>query len=137
MHDRHEPYPIEVLFEDHVILSDGRSKPHPVLLQLTSEALIVRRLKTTEVSSINNRDLQTVVPRNVTLKRHPITHSFGFSIKGGSDTGEYELLANISRMFFFYDQVFPFSSLVLSIPMHIYYMLVILFSQLITKISQL
>ncbi len=89
MHDRHQPYPIEVLFEDHVTLSDGRSKPHPVLLQLTSETLIVRRLKTTQVSSINNKEVQTIVPRNVTLKRHPTTHSLGFSIKGGSDTGKY------------------------------------------------
>jgi hypothetical protein len=88
MHDHHQPYPIEVLFEDHVTLSDGRSKPHLVLLQLTSETLIIRRLKTTQVSSINNKDTQIIVPRNVTLKRHPTTHSFGFSIKGGSDTGK-------------------------------------------------
>ncbi len=88
MHDHHQPYPIEVLFEDHVTLSDGRSKPHPVLLQLTSETLIIRRLKSTQVSSINNKDIQTIVPRSVTLKRHPTTHSLGFSIKGGSDTGK-------------------------------------------------
>ena len=75
-------------FEDHVTLSDGRSKPHPVLLQLTSETLIVRRLKTTEVSSINNPNLQTNEPRNIPLKRHPVTHSLGFSIKGGSNTGK-------------------------------------------------
>ena len=87
MHDRQQSYPVEVLFEDHVTLSDGRSKPYLVLLQLTSETLIIRRLKTTEVSSINNRNIQTIVSRNVTLKRHPTTHSFGFSIKGGSDTG--------------------------------------------------
>jgi hypothetical protein len=88
MHDRQQPYPIEVLFEDHVILSDGRSKPHSVLLQLTSETLIVRHLKTTQVSSAKNKDVQTIEPRNVTLKRHPTTHSLGFSIKGGSDTGK-------------------------------------------------
>jgi hypothetical protein len=87
MHDRHQPYPIEVLFEDHVTLSDGRSKPYLVSLRLTSETLIVRRLKTTQVSSIHNRDIQTLISRNVTLERHPTTHSFGFSIKGGSDTG--------------------------------------------------
>lgn len=88
MHDRHQSYPIEVLYEDHVTLSDGRSKPHLVLLQLTSETLTIRRLKTTQVSSINNRSIQTIEPRNVILKRHPITRSFGFSIKGGSDTGK-------------------------------------------------
>jgi hypothetical protein len=87
MHDRHQSYPVEVLFEDRVTLSDGRTKPYLVLLQLTTETLIIRRLKTTQVSSINNRDIQTIVPRNITLKRHPTTHSFGFSIKGGSDTG--------------------------------------------------
>lgn len=88
MHDRQQPYPIEVLFEDHVTLSDGRSKPHPVLLQLTSETLIIRRLKTSQVSSINNRNFPTITPRHVLLKRHPTTKSFGFSIKGGSDTGK-------------------------------------------------
>ena len=88
MHDRQQPYPIEVLFEDHVTLSDGRSKPHPVLLQLTSETLIIRRLKTSQVSSINHRNFPTITPRHVLLKRHPTTHSFGFSIKGGSDTGK-------------------------------------------------
>lgn len=88
MHDRQQPYPIEVLFEDHVTLSDGRSKPHPVLLQLTSETLIIRRLKTSQVSSINNRNYPTITPRHVILKRHPTTQSFGFSIKGGSDTGK-------------------------------------------------
>ena len=87
MHDRQHPYSVEVLFEDHVTLSDGRSKPHLVLLQLTSDALIVRRLKPAQVSSINNREVQTLVARNVTLKRHPSTRSFGFSIKGGCDTG--------------------------------------------------
>ncbi|CAF3017854.1 unnamed protein product [Rotaria sp. Silwood2] len=95
MHDRHQSYPIEVLFEDHVTLSDGRSKPHLVLLQLTSETLIVRRLKTTQVSSINNKQVQTIVPRNVTLKRHPTTHSLGFSIKGGSDTGFPVLISRV------------------------------------------
>ncbi|CAF0922202.1 unnamed protein product [Rotaria sp. Silwood1] len=95
MHDRHQSYPIEVLFEDHVTLSDGRSKPHLVLLQLTSETLIVRRLKTTQVSSINNKQVQTIVPRNVTLKRHPTTHSLGFSIKGGCDTGFPVLISRV------------------------------------------
>lgn len=88
MHDRRPSYSIEVLFEDHVTLSDGRSKPHLVLLQLTSETLIVRRLKTTQASSFNKDNIQTIVPRTVTLTRHPTTHSLGFSIKGGSDTGE-------------------------------------------------
>ena len=88
MHDRHRPCPIEFLFEDHVTLSDGRSKPHLVLLQLTSETLVVRRLKTSQVSSIKNEDVQTMHPRHVTLHRHPITHSLGFSIKGGCDTGK-------------------------------------------------
>ncbi|UJR38012.1 hypothetical protein I4U23_030694 [Adineta vaga] len=95
MHDRLQPYSVEVLFEDHVTLSDGRSKPHLVLLQLTSETLIVRRLKTAQVSSINNKDFQTIVSRNVTLKRHPTTHSFGFSIKGGCDTGFPVLISRV------------------------------------------
>ncbi|CAF0754561.1 unnamed protein product [Adineta steineri] len=95
MHDRHQPYSVEVLFEDHVTLSDGRSKPHLVLLQLTSETLIVRRLKTTQVSSINNKDIQTIVSRNVTLRRHPTTNSFGFSIKGGCDTGFPVLISRV------------------------------------------
>ncbi|CAF0910314.1 unnamed protein product [Rotaria sordida] len=96
MHDRYQSYPIEVLFEDHVTLSDGRSKPHLVLLQLTSETLIIRRLKTTQVSSINNKQVQTIVPRKVTLKRHPTTHSLGFSIKGGSDTGFPILISRVA-----------------------------------------
>lgn len=95
MHDRHQPYSIEVIFEDHVTLSDGRSKPHPILLQLTSETLIIRRLKIAEVSSINNRDIQTITPRIVTLKRHPTTRSFGFSIKGGNDTGFPVLISRV------------------------------------------
>ena len=90
MHDRHQLYPAEVLFKDHVTLSDGRSKPHLVLLQLTPSTLIVRHLKTTQISSINHNHMERVVPRNVTLIRHPITRSLGFSIKGGSDTGKYE-----------------------------------------------
>ena len=87
MHDRHRPCPNEVLFEDHVTRSDGRSQPHLVLLQLTSETLVVRRLKASQVSSSERRDEQTMALRHVTLKRHPITHSLGFSIKGGCDTG--------------------------------------------------
>ena len=87
MHDRYHPYPIEVLFEDHVTLSDGRSQPHLVLLQLTSETLIVRHLKQSQVPLISNQHLHTIRPRHVIVKRHPITKSFGFSIKGGSDTG--------------------------------------------------
>ncbi|CAF1427337.1 unnamed protein product [Adineta ricciae] len=95
MHDRQQPYSIEVLFEDRVTLSDGRSKPHLVLLQLTSETLIIRRLKTAQVSSINNQDTQTIVSRNVTLRRHPKTHSFGFSIKGGCNTGFPVLISRV------------------------------------------
>ena len=71
-------YSQEILFEDQVTLSDGRSKPYPILLQLTSKSLIIRPINSTEVSSL---------PRNVIIERHPITHSFGFSIKGGIDTG--------------------------------------------------
>ena len=88
MHDRHRPCPSEVLFEDHVTRSDGRSQPHLVLLQLTSETLVVRRLKASQVSSSERRDGQTMAPRHITLKRHPVTHSLGFSIKGGCDTGK-------------------------------------------------
>ena len=99
MHDRQQPYPIEVLFEDYVTLSDGRSKPHPVLLQLTSETLIIRHLKSSQVSSIPHRNFQNKTPRHVILKRHPTTHSFGFSIKGGSDTGNKENLEFFTRSF--------------------------------------
>lgn len=103
MHDRQQPYTIEVLFEDYVTLSDGRSKPHPVLLQLTSETLIIRRLKTSQVSSIPHRNFLNKTPRHVILKRHPTTHSFGFSIKGGSDTGDDGSLSsmNVSHVLFF------------------------------------
>lgn len=87
MHDHHRPSTVEILFEDRVTLNDGRTSPHLVLLQLTSETLVIRRLKTSQVSSIASRDLQTIAPRHITLTRHPITHSLGFSIKGGCDTG--------------------------------------------------
>jgi hypothetical protein len=79
MHDHQRFYPIEILFEDQVTLSDGRSKPYLVLLQLTSESLIIRSINTIEVSAF---------PRNVEIERHSTTRSLGFSIKGGSDTGK-------------------------------------------------
>jgi hypothetical protein len=88
MHDHHRSYPTEVLFEDRVTLSDGLSKPYLVLLQLTSETLIIRRLNTTQGLSINNKNVETINSRHVTIERHPKTRSFGFSIKGGSDTGK-------------------------------------------------
>ncbi len=81
MHDHQKPQPIEVIFEDQVTLSDGHSKPYLVSLQLTSESLIIRPINTTKVSSI----------RNVTIERDPITRSLGFSIKGGRDTGIYDI----------------------------------------------
>ncbi len=70
--------PMEILYEDQVTLSDGSSKPYLVLLQLTSESLIIRPTNTTKVS----------LPRNVLIERDSITRSFGFSIKGGEDTGK-------------------------------------------------
>ncbi len=78
VHDYQKSSPMEILFEDQVTLSDGSSKPYLVLLQLTSESLIIRPINTTKVS----------LPRNVTLERDSITRSFGFSIKGGDDTGK-------------------------------------------------
>ncbi|CAF3896632.1 unnamed protein product, partial [Rotaria sp. Silwood1] len=84
MHDLQRSHPNEIIFEDQVTLSDGRSKPYLVLLQLTSESLIIRPQNTIHISSLNNKDV--TIPRNVTIERHPITHSFGFSIKGGCDT---------------------------------------------------
>jgi hypothetical protein len=82
MHDYQKTSPIEILFEDQVTLSDGRSKPYFVLLQLTSESLIIRPINTTKLSSLR------IIPRNVTIERDPITRSLGFSIKGGKDTGK-------------------------------------------------
>jgi len=81
MHEHQKPQPIEVIFEDQVTLSDGRSKPYLVSLQLTSESLIIRPINTNKVSS----------PRNVTIERDPITRSLGFSIKGGRDTGKKKI----------------------------------------------
>lgn len=77
-------YPTEILFEDQVILSDGRSKPYGVLLQLTSESLIIQP----QELPLNNQDVQMIASRNVTIVRHPTTRSLGFWIKGGSDTGK-------------------------------------------------
>jgi hypothetical protein len=82
MHDHQRLYPPEIIFEDQVTLSDGRSKPYRILLQLTSESLIIRPVNSTEVSS---------VPRNVEIERHPTTHSLGFAMKGGSDTGKWNI----------------------------------------------
>lgn len=69
---------IETLFQDQVLLSNGQSKPSLVLLQLTSESLIIQSINTSKISSI----------RNITIKRDPNTNSLGFSIKGGKDTGK-------------------------------------------------
>jgi len=95
MHDRHHPSPNEILYQDRVTLNDGRSPPHLILLQLTSETLVIRRLKLRQVSSNPSRDSQTIAPRRITLKRHPITHSLGFSIKGGCDTGFPVLVSRV------------------------------------------
>ncbi|CAF4328231.1 unnamed protein product [Rotaria sp. Silwood2] len=94
MHDIQQSHPTEIHFEDQVTLSDGRSKPYLVLLQLTSESLIIRRQNPTEILSLNNEDV--IVPRNVTIERHPQTCSFGFSIKGGCDTGFPVLISRVS-----------------------------------------
>ena len=80
--------PTEILLEDHVTLSDGRSKPYLVLLQLTAESLIIRPHSTISTLTLNNKEIQTVEPRHVIIARNSITRSFGFSIKGGSDTGK-------------------------------------------------
>ncbi|CAF0872193.1 unnamed protein product [Rotaria sordida] len=93
MHDLQRLHSTEILFEDQVTLSDGRSKPYLVLLQLTSESLIIRPQNTNQISSLNNEDI--TVPRNVTIERHPITRSFGFSIKGGCDTGFPILISRV------------------------------------------
>jgi hypothetical protein len=86
MYEQEKPYSTEILFQDQVTLSDGRSKPYLVLLQLTSESLIIRPINTTKVST----------SRNVIIKRDPITHSFGFSIKGGKDTGKIKSTVKIN-----------------------------------------
>lgn len=78
MYDYPKPSPIEILFQDQVILNDGQSKPSLILLQLTSESLIIQPINTTKLSPI----------RNVTINRDPTTRSFRFSIKGGKDTGK-------------------------------------------------
>ena len=59
---------MEILFEDRLLLAESQSE---VLLQLTSNALTIRHRV-----------------RHVTIERHPRTRSFGFSIKGGHDTGK-------------------------------------------------
>ena len=74
MSHRTYSHPSQILFEDQVILSDGRTKLHPVLLQLTSETLIIRP--------------RNPIPRKVVIQRDLTTGSFGFSIKGGRDTGK-------------------------------------------------
>ena len=134
MHDRHRPCPIEILFEDYVTLNDGRSSPHLVLLQLTSETLVIRRLKKSQVSSIPNKDLQTLVPRHITLKRHPITHSLGFSIKGGCDTGKVHSIEE-ERLSLILFKVFPSLFRVLSMGIHINCMSVMLFCLSMKKLS--
>ncbi|CAF2110438.1 unnamed protein product [Rotaria magnacalcarata] len=87
--------PNEILFEDQVTLSDGRSKPYLVLLQLTAESLIIRPRNTISTSPLNNKEIQTVEPRHVIIGRNSITRSFGFSIKGGSDTGFPILISRV------------------------------------------
>lgn len=88
MYDFIRSHPVDVLFEDQVTLSDGRSKPYPVLLQLTAESLIIRTQNITPILPLDKEDIQRVKLRHVTIKRHPITHTFGFSIKGGNETGK-------------------------------------------------
>ena len=61
---------MEILFEDRLILAESQ---FDVLLQLTSESLLIRHRI-----------------RQVTIERHPRTRSFGFSIKGGHDTGNQQ-----------------------------------------------
>ncbi|CAF4677704.1 unnamed protein product, partial [Rotaria socialis] len=95
MHRCQRSEPNEILFEDQVTLSDGRSKPYLVLLQLTSESLIIRPRNTISTSSLNNKEIQTVEPRHVIIARNSITRSFGFSIKGGSDTGFPILISRV------------------------------------------
>jgi hypothetical protein len=79
---------MEILFEDQVTISDGSAKPYLILLQLTSKSLIIRPINTTKIS----------LPRNVLIERDPVTHSFGFSIKGGEDTGK----SNRSNSYFYF-----------------------------------
>ncbi|CAF1256143.1 unnamed protein product [Adineta steineri] len=95
MYNQQRSHISDILFEDQVLLSDGRSKPYLVLLRLTSESLIIRPLNTSQNLSSNNKDIQAIVPRNVTIVRHAITRSFGFWIKGGSDTGFPILISRV------------------------------------------
>ena len=83
MPEYHRPFPVDVLFEDRVTLSDGHSKPYSVLLQLTSESLIIQRVRPVRPSLDNSKH----TARDVIIERNPDTGSLGFSIKGGRDTG--------------------------------------------------
>ena len=83
MYDEQQFNLIEILFQDQVLLSDGHSKPYLVLLQLTSESLIIQPIDT-------NNNISKL--RNVIIKRDPITRSLGFSIKGGKDTGKLKAM---------------------------------------------
>ncbi|UJR08251.1 hypothetical protein I4U23_012524 [Adineta vaga] len=95
MNDQQQVYPVEILFEEQVILSDGYAKPYPVLLQLTSESLIIQPSNTIPLLPLNNQNDQIVTPRQVTILRHPITRSLGFWIKGGFDTGFPILISRV------------------------------------------
>jgi hypothetical protein len=75
---------MEILFEDQLILKDHQANLSPVRLQLTSQLLIVRRFHSTRRSPV---ECHSTI-RQVLLERHQQTGSFGFSIKGGRDTGE-------------------------------------------------
>lgn len=80
-------YPAEILFhDDQLIYNDGRSTVAQVRLELTSKSLILRRIRDVHISTEFNEHRR----RFVTLARDPKTKSFGFSIKGGSDTGNVE-----------------------------------------------
>ncbi|CAF0991416.1 unnamed protein product [Adineta ricciae] len=95
MDDQQHTYPVEILFEEQITLSDGYSKPHSVLLQLTSESLIIQPVATIPKLPLNKQDVQTTTIRTVTISRHPVTRSLGFWIKGGSDTGFPILISRV------------------------------------------
>ncbi|CAF0768518.1 unnamed protein product [Didymodactylos carnosus] len=96
---------LDILYEDRVTLNDGRSNPETVLLQLTSETLVIRRDKLKndrnsvdfsleqQSNSLDNRlqkstnDEEMISDeRLIKLHRQP-NETLGFSIKGGIDTG--------------------------------------------------
>jgi len=74
-------YESQILFEEQVIFTDEQTGSKPVVLQLMNDALIIRPIDST--------------PRQVVVLRDSKTHSLGFSIKGGKDTGKREIHSTV------------------------------------------